>query len=67
MKQILPDPDGSKLSDNVIAEYFRATRPETIPLVGFDGKLKRRQELTELIGRMEQEKKQHDCCILTCK
>lgn len=57
-KRILPEPDGSKLSDSVIAEYFKDTVAETIPLTGFDEKLKRRQELVEVMARMDTEKKQ---------
>lgn len=57
-KRILPEPDGSKLSDSVIAEYFKDTVAETIPLTGFDEKLKRRQELVEVMARMDAEKKQ---------
>lgn len=57
-KRILPEPDGSKLSDSVIAEYFKDTMAETIPLTGFDEKLKRRQELVEVMAHMNTEKKQ---------
>lgn len=57
-KGILPEPDGSKLSDSIIAEYFKDTVAETIPLTGFDEKLKRRQELVEVMARMDTEKKQ---------
>lgn len=57
-KRILPEPDGSKLSDSVIAEYFKDTMAETIPLTGFDEKLKRRQELVEVMAHMDTEKKQ---------
>lgn len=57
-KKILPEPDGSKLADSVIAEYFKNTIIETIPLTGFDEKLKRRQELVDVIARMDTEKKQ---------
>ncbi|NLK78952.1 MAG: endonuclease [Clostridiales bacterium] len=57
-KEILPEPDGSKLSDSIIAEYFKDTVAETIPLTGFDEKLKRRQELMDVMARMDTEKKQ---------
>ncbi len=57
-KGILPDPDGSKLADSVIAEHFKDTRPVVLPLSGFDEKLERRQELAVLMERMEAEKKQ---------
>lgn len=57
MKQQIPDPDGSKLADSVIAEYYKNSIADTIPLTGFNEKLERRQELSELIGRMDMEKK----------
>lgn len=58
MERQMPSPDGSKLADSVIAEYFQKSVPNTIPLTGFDEKLKRRQELLELMNRMETEKRQ---------
>lgn len=58
LKRILPEPDGSKISDSVIAEHYKNAMAETIPLTGFDEKLKRRQDLVELISRMDTEKKQ---------
>lgn len=58
---IMPDPDGSKACDEVLEQYFRSSRKDSaIPLIGFDGKLERRAELDELIGRLEQEQKQID-------
>lgn len=57
LKRELPDPDGTKLADSVIAEYYKDSVADTIPLTGFNEKLERRQELAELIGRMEMEKK----------
>ena len=55
---VMPDPDGSKLADSVIAEYFRKSTAKTIPLNGFNEKLERRQELAEIIARTETEKRQ---------
>lgn len=55
---IMPEPDGSKIADSVIAEYFRECREESLPLVGFDEKLERRRELQEVMERMEKEKRQ---------
>lgn len=54
----LPSPDGSKVSDEVLADYYKESDRSTIQLMGFDEKLKRRQELAELMERMETEKKQ---------
>ena len=58
LKKVIPAPDGSKVADSVIAEYYKEAKKETIPLSGFDEKLKRRAELEELMKRMENEKKQ---------
>jgi len=58
LKRILPNPDGSKLADIVIAEYFKESTGAVIPLQGFDDKLKRREELVALMDKMEMEKRQ---------
>lgn len=58
LKHQMPAPDGSKIADSVIADYYKESVTETIRLTGFDEKLKRRQELSELIGKMDTEKKQ---------
>lgn len=58
LKRQMPSPDGSKLADSVIAEYYKQTVAETIPLTGFNEKIKRRQELSEIIGKMDTEKRQ---------
>ena len=47
-----------QVADSVIAEYFKDSKPEVIPLKGFNEKLKRRQELMMIIEKMETEKKQ---------
>ena len=60
MKRVLPDPDGSRTADAVIAERFREARGAVIPLAGFDDRLRRRQELLELMDRMETEKRKID-------
>ena len=57
-KRVLPNPDGSKIADSVIAQYYRQSVAESIPLIGFDEKLQRRQELLGIIERMDTEKKQ---------
>lgn len=58
LKRVLPDPDGSKLTDSVIAEYFKESTGAVIPLQGFDDKLKRREELVVLMDKLESEKRQ---------
>lgn len=57
-KGVMPSPDGSKVADSVIAEYYKDSVAESIQLTGFDEKLRRRQELIEVMERMETEKKQ---------
>lgn len=58
LARVLPEPDGSKLADSVIAEYFKESTGAVIPLQGFDDKLKRREELVVLMDKMEYEKRQ---------
>lgn len=58
LARILPESDGSKLADSVIAEYFKESTGAVIPLQGFDDKLKRREELVVLMDKMECEKRQ---------
>lgn len=60
MKKVLPDPDGSRTADAVIAERFREAQGAVIPLAGFDDRLRRRQEILELMDRMETEKRKID-------
>lgn len=57
LKGIMPDPDGSKAADEIINQYFKDTRKESIILPEYYEKLRRRGELSELIERMEKEKK----------
>ncbi|RHR27098.1 endonuclease [Clostridium sp. AF19-22AC] len=57
LKRVMPEPDGSKLADSVILEYFRDSVPVSINLSGFDEKLKRRQELLDVMERMDAERK----------
>lgn len=58
VKNILPSPDGSKLADSVIAEYYQKSENKVIALTGFDEKLQRREELLELMEKLETEKNQ---------
>lgn len=57
MKEIMPDPDGSKAADDIINQYFKIAKTESITLNGYAEKLKRREELSELIDKIEREKK----------
>ena len=56
---IMPGPDGSKVCDLVLEQYFHTARKESeVELVGFDGKLARREEILASIGELEAEQKQ---------
>lgn len=56
---VMPDPDGSKASEDLIKQYFKQTdEGKQILLTGFDEQLERRDELLSLIERLETEKKQ---------
>lgn len=56
--KILPEPDGSSAADQFINQYFRESREDvSVPLLGFDEKLRRRQEISELMGKLETEKR----------
>lgn len=55
---ILP-PDGSKACDEVLQQYFHTARKaSTVKLVGFDEKLKRREEILRYISELQEEQKQ---------
>ena len=57
-RKVMPDPDGSRIADQIISEYFKISGGYSIPLAGFDDKLERRQELIAVMERMDREKKQ---------
>ena len=55
---VMPEPDGSKICDTVLEQYFHTTRKESeIVLEGFDEKLGRREEILAQIEKLEQEKR----------
>lgn len=59
MKNMIPDPDGSKVCDSVLEQYFHtAKKASAIELVGFDDKLARREQLLTSIGELQSEQKQ---------
>lgn len=58
LKRSMPSPDGSRIADQILAEYFGQPEQTGIPLTGFDERLRRREELITVMERMEQEKKQ---------
>lgn len=59
VKGIIPPPDGSKACDEVIEQYFHtAKKASAVELVGFDEKLKRREEILGIISKLQEEQKQ---------
>lgn len=59
VKGVMPPPDGSKACDEVIAQYFHTARKDSaVKLVGFDEKLKRREEILRYISELQAEQKQ---------
>lgn len=55
---VMPEPDGSKVCDTVLEQYFHIARKESeIALEGFDEKLGRREEILAQIEKLEQEKR----------
>lgn len=59
MKGIIPPPDGSRICDEVIGQYYHtAKKSSTVELVGFDDKLKRREEILNYISELQEEQKQ---------
>ena len=57
--RVMPEPDGSKACDEVLAKYYHSARKNSVvPLVGFDEKLERREALLKTIWELEQEQKQ---------
>ena len=58
-KGIIPPPDGSKACDEVLEQYFHTARKASaIKLVGFDEKLRRREEILGFISELQEEQKQ---------
>ena len=56
---IIPAPDGSEACDEVLEQYFhRARKDSAVPLIGFDEKLKRREEIVELVKKLNREQNQ---------
>lgn len=59
VKGIIPPPDGSKACDEVIEQYFHTARKASaVKLVGFDEKLRRREEILGFISELQAEQKQ---------
>ena len=59
VKGIMPPPDGSRACDEVLEQYFHtAKKASAIALVGFDEKLRRREEILGFISELQAEQKQ---------
>lgn len=56
-KGILPPPDGSTACDGVIGQYYHTAKKSTVRLVGFDEKLRRREEILGSISKLQEEQK----------
>lgn len=55
----IPAPDGSDACEEALAQYFHTARKKSsIPLIGFDEKLEKREELLNAMKLLEQEQKQ---------
>lgn len=66
LKGIMPAPDGSRSADEFIKEHFAdSCEGKSVPLVGFDTQLKRRQEIDELLDKLNTEKNAIDQQIKT--
>lgn len=58
MARVMPEPDGSDAAETFINRHFAESRKElSIPLKGFDEKLRRRDEITGIINQLNTEKK----------
>ncbi|MDL2302143.1 YqaJ viral recombinase family protein [Lachnospiraceae bacterium OttesenSCG-928-D06] len=61
MERIMPDPDGTKsCSEQISKLYFKSDARKTVELQGFGSILQRREELVELIDKLEKEKSSID-------
>lgn len=57
LPRIIPEPDGSKTYDDVLNGYFTPSSTSPIPLVGFDKDLQRRKEVSQMMTKLEKERK----------
>lgn len=64
LARVMPDPDGSEAYSDVIASMYRNCKAEkTIELYGMKPQLDRRNEIEELINKLEKEKNEIDQMI----
>ena len=60
-KGIMPEPDGSDSAEELIRSYYGSSdSTKAIPLRGFDEQLKRRDEITALMDKLDKERKTID-------
>ena len=57
---VMPAPDGSKGADELIRKYFHTKTGVTTQLIGFDDRISRRNELSDLIKKLQTEQKTID-------
>lgn len=56
---VIPPPDGSKSCEEVLSQYYHtAKKASAIKLVGFDEKLRRREEILGFISALQEEQRQ---------
>lgn len=59
LAKAMPEPDGSDACDLILGQQFRTARKGSeVPLIGFDEKLDRREELLRMMDELEKEQKQ---------
>lgn len=58
--KVMPEPDGSKAYDELLSGYLGTSRESSIPLLGFDKGLARREEIDMLLEKLETEKREID-------
>lgn len=57
LKSVMPEPDGTDSCSEQIAKlYFKSDFEKSVQLQGFNSLLNRREELVQMIGKMEKEK-----------
>lgn len=55
--KVMPSPDGSKEADKLVQTYFHRKKGTVTRLIGLDEQITRRNELVELIKKMQTEQK----------
>lgn len=58
LKRKMPSPDGSTIADEVINSYYKSSMNKSIELQQYEEQLKRRDEIINLIAKMDKEKKE---------